>query len=230
MPQVSQVVNSGPAASARTRSTLQFAQYDHPAEHSLFIQDGAPLSAPPPPPAPRIAFPGGSGDPISLVSDGEEVDEAWSLPPSQMAIHHGLSVMRGAAAGPQDIRLARRKMVQGSSMGSMMAEMAARQDKSAAAAARPAQSSDDNGRTPHTCCRCQTYAPRTKHADGVVEFGRPNSQRGDVILRVPSLTPRIVLTSLPQMTQIISGATGSDFDPSVWQLPEIRTQVKEIDN
>jgi len=31
------------------------------------------------------------------------------------------------------------------------------------------------------------------------------------------------------MTQIISGATGSDFDPSVWQLPEIRTQVKEID-
>ena len=85
-----------------------FAQFDHPVDHPYFIQDAA-CPAPPPPPAPHIAFPGGSGGSIDLVSSGEEDDnEIWTLPPSSMAIQNGLSVMRRTAAGPNDIRLARR--------------------------------------------------------------------------------------------------------------------------
>lgn len=94
-----------------------FAQYDHPAEHPLFIQGGAPLAAPPPPSAPRLAFPGGSGDPIdlTLVSDGEEAEETWSMAPSRMAIQNGMSVLNRAAVGPKGVQALRREMTSGCS-------------------------------------------------------------------------------------------------------------------
>ena len=89
-----------------------FAQYDHPAEHPLFIQDGAPLAAPLPPPAPRLVFPGGSGDSIdlTLVSDGEEAEETWSMAPSRNAIQNGMSVLNRAAVGPKGVQALRREM------------------------------------------------------------------------------------------------------------------------
>ena len=58
--------------------------------------------------------------------------ETWSLPQSRMAIQNGVSVLKEAAIGPKGVQAVRRA---GASMGMMMAEMAARQDKSAAAAA-----------------------------------------------------------------------------------------------
>jgi len=86
--------------------------------------------APPPPPAPRIAFPVGGGGSIDLVSSGEEGDnEIWTMPPSQMAIQSGVSVLKQAALGPKGVQAVRRA---GASMA--MAEMEARQDNSAAAA------------------------------------------------------------------------------------------------
>ena len=108
-----------------------FAQYDHPAEHPLFIQDGAPLAAPLPPPAPRLAFPVGSGGTIVLVSSGEEdANEMWTMPPSSRAMQKGLGVMKQAALGPNGVQAVRRA---GASMA--IAEMEARQDGAAAAAA-----------------------------------------------------------------------------------------------
>ena len=108
-----------------------FAQYDHPAEHPLFIQDGAPLAAPLPPPAPRLAFPVGSGGTIDLVSSGEEDEnEMWLMPPSSRAMQKGLGVMKQAALGPNGVQAVRRA---GASMA--IAEMEARQDGAAAAAA-----------------------------------------------------------------------------------------------
>jgi hypothetical protein len=86
--------------------------------------------APPPPPAPRIAFPVAGGGSIDLVSSGEEDDnEIWTMPPSQMAIQSGVSVLKQAALGPKGVQAVRRA---GASMA--MAEMEARQDNSAAAA------------------------------------------------------------------------------------------------
>lgn len=42
-----------------------------------------------------------------------------------------------------------------------------------------------------------------------------------------TLYPSNLISEL-SLTQIISGAIGFDFDPSVWQLPEIQAQVKAI--
>jgi hypothetical protein len=65
--------------------------------------------APPPPPAPRIAFPVAGGGSIDLVSSGEEDDnEIWTMPPSQMAIQSGVSVLKQAALGPKGVQAVRR--------------------------------------------------------------------------------------------------------------------------
>ena len=111
-----------------------FTQFDHPVDHPYFIQEAACL-APPPPPAPRLAFPVGSGGTIDLVSSGEEdreedENEVWKMPPSSRAMQNGLGVMKQAALGPNGVQAVRRA---GASMA--IAEMEARQDGAAAAAA-----------------------------------------------------------------------------------------------
>ena len=76
-------------------------------------------------------------------------------------------------------------------------------------------------------------APCPEFVD-IVDNRSPDFQRGDVIARVPSLTGMIVLTLNPNPnlnpypTQIISGATGCNFDESTWQVPAMRTQVEDI--
>ena len=107
-----------------------FAQFDHPDDHPYFIQEAACL-APPPPPAPRLAFPVGSGGTIDIVSSGEEDENVtWTMPPSSRAMQNGLGVMKQAALGPNGVQAVRRA---GASMA--IAEMEARQDGAAAAAA-----------------------------------------------------------------------------------------------
>jgi len=166
-----------------------FAQNDHPDDHPYFIQ-AACLA----PPTPRLAFPVGSGGTIDLVSSGEEDEnEMWTMPPSSRAIQNGLSVLKGTAAGPADIRRARQNMAQGSSeMGSMMVTVTAQQDAAAAAAVHASASASTSASTSTSASASSLAVASALAPDPATDPANATTSSSDFALTQGMVTQQII--------------------------------------